>query len=77
MAQRTVTATEFRARCLKLIDCVEREQTPLLVTKRGRPLVKIMPIPKKRKSLYGYMAGTGEIVGDIVSPVDVDWEANR
>ena len=73
----SVAAGEFKAKCLRLMDRVARDRQPLVVTKRGQPIVEVIPVRKRRRRMYGYMAGTVEFVGDIISPIDVEWEANR
>jgi antitoxin (DNA-binding transcriptional repressor) of toxin-antitoxin stability system len=47
---------------------------PVIVTKRGTPLVKVVPVRPERNEIFGYMAGKVKIVGDIESPVPVEWE---
>ena len=74
---REIAAGEFKARCLQLMDEVARTRAPVVITKRGRPVAQLVPVSEPRpKSLFGYMRGTAKIVGDIVSPIDVEWEAN-
>ncbi len=73
-----ITATEFKAKCLKLMDEVAKTHEPVIVTKRGKPVAKLVPVESEdeRKSWFGYMAGTIEITGDIMAPIeDEDWEA--
>ncbi len=73
-----ITATEFKAKCLKLMDEVAKTHEPVIVTKRGKPVAKLVPVEpeEERKSWFGYMAGTIEITGDIMAPIeDEDWEA--
>jgi len=72
----TVPAGVFKAKCLKLLDEVAEKRKPLIVTKRGKPLAQVIPMPAK-KSLFGAMKGSGTIVGDIISPLDVEWEAMK
>jgi len=72
-----VSAAEFKAKCLKLMDEVTKTREPIIVTKRGKPLVKILPAEEQPKSLFGYMRGTVEILGDIVKPVEVEWNAMK
>ena len=67
-----VAAGEFKAKCLHLLDEVARQRTPLVITKRGKPVAKLVPIDDKPVDIYGRMAGTVRILGDIVSPLD-DW----
>lgn len=77
MAIKTIAASVFKARCLELMDRVARERQPLIVTKRGRKVVKVIPSETRPASLYGYMAGTGRIVGDVVGPTGAEWEVDR
>jgi prevent-host-death family protein len=74
MKTTTIPAGEFKSRCLKLLDEVAEKRHTLVVTKRGRPVAQVSPIPRKG-SIVGAMEGTGEILGDIISPIDVEWEA--
>ena len=61
-------ASVFKARCLAVIRDVEASGEPVMVTKRGVPLVKVVPM-KSKKDLLGYMAGKFKITGDIESPI--------
>lgn len=72
-----VPATEFKAKCLALIDEMARSGEPLTITRRGKsPLTLTAQRAEKPKSLVlGAMKGTFTIHGDIVGPIDPDWEA--
>lgn len=71
-----ISAAEFKAKCLKLIDEVAATHEPLIITKRGKPLAKLVPIEDETlQPMFGYMKGTVTITGDIVAPIDVDWSA--
>lgn len=70
----TIAAGEFKAKCLKLLDQVAHDRQPLVVTKRGKAVAQILPMPQETE-LFGFMRGSGKILGDIVSPLDVEWEA--
>jgi prevent-host-death family protein len=66
MKNRVVTATEFKARCLALLNEVSETGDTITVTKRGRPVATVQRVKKKTgKSLMGLWAGKVEIVGDI------------
>jgi prevent-host-death family protein len=68
MKHRVVTATEFKAKCLALLDEVDEKGDLITVTKRGRPVATLHPVKKKRwKSPEGDWIGKVEIVGDIVN----------
>ena len=73
---KTIGAGEFKAKCLKLLDEVAETREPLIVTKHGKPVAKVVPIPE-RKTLFGALKGTVLWEGDIISPLDVEWEANK
>ena len=72
----TIPAGEFKAKCLKLLDEVAEKHETLVITKRGKPVAKLSPVPAE-KGFVGSMRGTGEILGDIISPIDVEWEAMK
>ena len=75
MKQR-IAAGEFKAKCLGLLDEVQKTRTEVIITKRGKPVAKLVPVIDTPVSFIGSMRGTMEIVGDIVSPIDVKWEAD-
>jgi prevent-host-death family protein len=71
---RQIPAAQFKANCLRLMDEVAQRRTPVVITKRGKPIAKLVPIDDKPIDLFGYMAGTIKICGDIVSPIDdIEW----
>jgi prevent-host-death family protein len=74
---RQVSAADFKANCLRLMDEVAHERQAIIITKRGKPVAKLVPADEKPIDLFGYMAGTIKIVGDIVSPIeDLEWTAD-
>jgi len=72
---RTIGAGEFKAKCLKLIDEVNASGETLVVTKRGKPVVEVRPAAEKPQRIIGAMKGRIKILGDIIEPIDVEWEA--
>lgn len=71
----TIQAGAFKAKCLKLLDKVAETGEPLVITKHGKPVAKLVPIKRKAaKPLLGFAEGV-KILGDIVSPIDIEWEA--
>ncbi|HWO99681.1 MAG TPA: type II toxin-antitoxin system Phd/YefM family antitoxin [Methylococcus sp.] len=68
-----ITAAEFKAKCLKLMDEIAKTREPIVITKRGKPIAKLMPVDEEPKSLFGYMKGKVTILGDIVSPLEEPW----
>ena len=66
-----VAISEFKAKCLALLEQVRKTKKPLRITRRGKPVAEIVPPNPTAESgsWVGSMAGTFKIVGDIVSPV--------
>ena len=77
MRKATVGATEFKARCLELMDQVEKTGNAIVITKRGRPVARLAPVMTRRRSVVGALKGHIRITGDIVAPIDVPWDAGR
>jgi prevent-host-death family protein len=73
----TVKATEFKARCLELMDQVAATGNPVVITERGRPVARPVAIELRPRSIVGALKGTLRVTGDIVSPIHVRWEASR
>jgi prevent-host-death family protein len=65
---KTMAAGAFKVRCLKVMDEVQSKRQAVLITKRGKPVAKLVPVEKQTDDIYGFFAGKGKIVGDIVSP---------
>lgn len=72
-----VPATEFKAKCLALLDEMERSGEPLTITRRGKPSL-VLTAERARKagqdSIFGCMKGSVTIHGDLDEPIDPDWE---
>jgi prevent-host-death family protein len=74
----TVPAGKFKARCLSLIDQVNRTHQVITITKRGKPVARLVPLAVEKPSrLFGCFAGHVLEEGDIVSPTGEAWEAER
>jgi prevent-host-death family protein len=76
-----VAISEFKAKCLSLLDQVQKTKKPILVTRFGKPIAEVIPASPQAgpRDWIGSMKGTFEILGDIVSPADdeQDWEVLR
>jgi prevent-host-death family protein len=72
-----IPAGQFKTHCLAVMDEVQASGESVLVTKHGKPVVKLVPAKRNEESIFGYMVGKARIVGDITSPVAAldDWEA--
>lgn len=73
LRRKEIAAGEFKARCLQLMDEVDRDGIEVVITKRGRPVAKLVPIRTEKQSPRGWMRGTVQIHGDIVSSDPDDW----
>ena len=75
---KTIPAGEFKQGCLRILDEVGTSGEPIVITKRGKPVAKLVPVEDEaRREIFGCMRGTITIQGDIISPVEVDWHAER
>lgn len=75
MEQIEISATEFKAQCLRLLDQAGRGAT-IVITKHGRPVARLTGFAPEQKSLRGSWAGVAEITGDIVNLNTADeWES--
>lgn len=89
--ERVVPAGEFKARCLAILDEVEAGGGEVIVTKRGRPVAKVVPLEPRAESEpvdnidrttpwpkdwpYPDLREYFTFIGDVVTPIDVEWEA--
>jgi prevent-host-death family protein len=75
---RRLSASEFKAKCLALLDEVRETGEALVITKRGAPVARLVPVTDDESDYpQAGLAGTVETVGDVVSPVlpSDAWEA--
>lgn len=76
-----ISATEFKATCLELMDRVQQTGEEITITKHGKPLAKLAPIEPAHKTpadLFGCAKARVTIVGDIIGPVeDLVWDADE
>lgn len=70
-------ASEFKAKCLKVMDQVANSGEEVIITKNGKAVSKLVPYRVPVHSLFGAHAGQLTIIGDILSPIDDDWDAAR
>jgi len=74
-----IAAGEFKAKCLALMEDVRSTRQPILITKRGKPVAKLVPAEPEKDEWIGRLNGKMRIVGDIESPVVPldEWEVLR
>jgi prevent-host-death family protein len=71
-----VSATEFKAKCLEFLDRVQQTREEIVITKHGKPMGVLVPYPAAGQKLFGHLAGSVEIHGDIVGPTGERWDAD-
>jgi prevent-host-death family protein len=74
---RTIKASEFKAKCLAMMDEVARTGERVVITKNGQPVADLVPHKTAKRNPLGIWKGSVEIAGDIISPIDVEWDAMK
>lgn len=74
-----IPAGKFKTHCLAIMEDVRASRDPVLITKRGRPVAKLVPVDGERDDFIGRLEGVVNIVGDIEAPLEPpqSWEALR
>lgn len=76
MTMKRIAAGEFKAKCLALMEDVRSTRQPIVITKRGKPVAKLVPVENGKKDDWmGRLNGVIKIVGDIESPIP-GWESS-
>jgi prevent-host-death family protein len=65
---KTMAAGSFKTHCLAVMDEVQAKRETIVITKRGKPVVKLVPADAEKDDIYGFLKGKVKIVGDVVSP---------
>lgn len=73
-----IPAGEFKATCLHVMDEVSKSRHPITITKRGKPIVKLIPFDEEKPlKLFGKLKGSMTLLTDIIQPIDEQWSANE
>lgn len=75
--KRQIAAGKFKANCLHLLDEVQQTRKEIVITKRGRPVARLVPVGEDAPSIFGRMKGSVEILGDLVAPIDETWSVDE
>ena len=65
---KTMAAGSFKVHCLAVMDEVQSKRESVVITKRGKPVAKLVPIEKQEDDIFGFLKGKIKVVGDVVSP---------
>ena len=76
-ATRTIQASTFKATCLELMDEVEAHRTEFVVTKHGRPVVRVGPVDPTPPSPFGFLRNTVISQADIIDPDPGAWRMSE
>jgi prevent-host-death family protein len=68
MPMKTISAGEFKTNCLAIMDEVKLKRETVVITKRGEPVAKLVPIHEEVDGLFGFFSGRGKVIGDVVAP---------
>ncbi len=71
-----VPAGEFKAKCLHLLDEVQRTRKEVVITKRGRAVARLLPVDDAAPIL-GRMKGSADLCGDLIAPVSEAWSVDE
>jgi prevent-host-death family protein len=63
-----MAAGVFKANCLAVMDEVQSKRVTVVITKHGKPVAKLVPINTDKDEIFGFLAGRGKVMGDVVSP---------
>ena len=74
--QTAIGAGEFKAKCLQLLDDVAEQRGTLIITKRGKPIAKLVPVEPEQK-LFGALKSSVVAETDIISPIEVEWNVSK
>ncbi len=74
-----IAAGKFKAQCLAVMETVRKTREPVVITKRGRPVAKLVPADTAPDDFLGRLRGVMKIVGDIESPIEPPeaWDVRR
>jgi prevent-host-death family protein len=74
-----IAAAVFKAQCLTLMEDVRSTKQPILITKRGKPVAKLVPVDTREDDFIGRLKGVFRVVGDIEAPIEPPeaWESAR
>jgi prevent-host-death family protein len=70
---KTMAAGSFKAQCLAVMDEVQAKRETVVITKHGKPVVKLIPAGKATDEIYNFLRGKGAVTGDVISPAIKNW----
>ncbi len=74
MSEQSIPAGEFKAKCLQIMDEVNRLHQEVVITKHGKPVAKLVPYTPEKPQLFGKFKGQIKVTGDIVASLEEEWD---
>ena len=65
---KTIAAGKFKVHCLAIMDEVQAKREAIIITKRGKPVVKLVPAEKEKDDIFGFFKGKIRVTCDVVAP---------
>ncbi len=70
-----VPAAQFKAKCLSMMEQVSETGEPIVVTKHGKPVVRVVPVGCENEEIFGFLSGKAKIAGDVEESAPLsDWQ---
>ena len=74
---RQMSASTFKAKCLMVMKQVRATGETVVVTRRGKPVVKVVSAEPQNDDIFGFMRGRIKVVGDIEAPIPLEWNVMK
>jgi prevent-host-death family protein len=71
-----IGAGEFKVKCLHILDEVYTSRREIVITKRGKPVARLLPADDAVVPSFGRMKGSAEVLGDLIAPIGDEWDAD-
>lgn len=65
---KTIPAGTFKANCLAIMEEVKARRETVVITKRGTPVAKLVPLDTQHDEIFGFFRDKGSVTGDVVLP---------
>lgn len=72
-----IAISHFKSHCLEIIDKLQNNQQSIIITKRKKPVARVVPFDSPKASILGLLKDKAEIKGNILEPIDEKWEAEH
>jgi len=73
-----IAISDFKAHCLEIVNKLQNNNEPIIITKRNKPVAKIEAVdPKPKTSLFGILSEKAQIKEDIISPINEKWDCEN